>query len=129
MSKYSPEKYQRLKENKHKKQSLIAENASRVIEYMKRNGVWNGLAIDCKCWLEDLSKPACIRSKRNCFEILFPNPTVGDKVTLRDAITFTKKNVETLKADSEWYGQGTIVLDWKDEQPLSSTFTITQVWN
>lgn len=139
------EKLQKFKENKRaaakrfkerKAQEKIdrIEGAKKLLEVMKRDGIWDKLDDECKGFINGLANPVSVAGNgtESVFTKLFgANPAVGATFTLSDAFNKTlkgKANIDHLV--KKWAEKGIVVSFKKnDANILDSVYTLEATGN
>lgn len=124
----------RFKERKAQEKVDRIEGAKKLIEVMKRDGIWDKLDDECKGFVSGLANPvsAAGNGTESVFTKLFgANPAVGATFTLSDAFNKTlkgKANIDHLV--KKWAEKGIIVSFKKnDTNILDSVYTLEATGN
>lgn len=116
------------------KERRAAEKAERIakskklIESLKKQGLFDKLSADEKAFLEGLANPAVSNvGSASLFTVIFgATPKAGDSKTLMDIFKLTQKGKAQIDAKvKEWAAQGKVVTYKADSSNiLNSTYTI-----
>lgn len=124
----------RFKERKAQEKVDRIEGAKKLIDVMKRDGIWDKLDNECKGFINGLADPvsAAGNGTESVFTKLFgANPAVGASFTLSDAFNKTlkgKANIDHLV--KKWSEKGVIVSFKKnDTNILDSVYTLEATGN
>lgn len=124
----------RFKERKAQEKVDRIEGAKKLIDVMKRDGIWDKLDDECKGFINGLANPVSAASNgtESVFTKLFgANPAVGATFTLSDAFNKTlkgKANIDHLV--KKWSEKGIIVSFKKnDANILDSVYTLEATGN
>ena len=108
----------KFKERKAKEKENRIEGARKLIDVMKRDGIWDRLDDESKSFISGLANPTTMAAgTESVFTKLFgANPQVGASFTLTDAFNKTlkgKANIDHLV--KKWAEKGTVVSFKKDD--------------
>ena len=124
----------RFKERRAQEKVNRIEGAKKLIEVMKRDGIWDKLDDECKGFVNGLANPvsAAGNGTESVFTKLFgANPAVGASFTLSDAFNKTlkgKANIDHLV--KKWSEKGIVVSFKKnDNNILDSVYTLEATGN
>lgn len=124
----------RFKERRAQEKVNRIEGAKKLIDVMKRDGIWDKLDDECKGFVNGLANPvsAAGNGTESVFTKLFgANPAVGASFTLSDAFNKTlkgKANIDHLV--KKWSEKGIIVSFKKnDNNILDSVYTLEATGN
>lgn len=124
----------RFKERRAQEKVNRIEGAKKLIDVMKRDGIWDKLDDECKGFVNGLANPvsAAGNGTESVFTKLFgANPAVGASFTLFDAFNKTlkgKPNIDHLV--KKWSEKGIIVSFKKnDNNILDSVYTLEATGN
>lgn len=124
----------RFKERRAQEKVDRIEGAKKLIDVMKRDGIWDKLDDECKGFVNGLVNPVSVAGNgtESVFTKLFgANPVVGASFTLSDAFNKTlkgKANIDHLV--KKWSEKGIIVSFKKnDTNILDSVYTLEATGN
>lgn len=124
----------RFKERRAQEKVNRIEGAKKLIDVMKRDGIWDKLDDECKGFVNGLANPvsAAGNGTESVFTKLFgANPAVGASFTLSDAFNKTlkgKANIDHLV--KKWSEKGIVVSFKKnDTNILDSVYTLEATGN
>lgn len=124
----------RFKERRAQEKVNRIEGAKKLIDVMKRDGIWDKLDDECKGFVNGLANPvsAAGNGTESVFTKLFgANPAVGASFTLSDAFNKTlkgKANIDHLV--KKWSEKGIVVSFKKnDNNILDSVYTLEATGN
>lgn len=124
----------RFKERRAQEKVNRIEGAKKLIDVMKRDGIWDKLDDECKGFVNSLANPvsAAGNGTESVFTKLFgANPAVGASFTLSDAFNKTlkgKANIDHLV--KKWSEKGIVVSFKKnDNNILDSVYTLEATGN
>lgn len=124
----------RFKERRAQEKVNRIEGAKKLIDVMKRDGIWDKLDDECKGFVNGLANPvsAAGNGTESVFTKLFgANPAVGASFTLSDAFNKTlkgKANIDHLV--KKWAEKGIVVSFKKnDNNILDSVYTLEATGN
>lgn len=124
----------RFKERRAQEKVNRIEGAKKLIDVMKRDGIWDKLDDECKGFVNGLANPvsAAGNGTESVFTKLFgANPAVGATFTLSDAFNKTlkgKANIDHLV--KKWSEKGIVVSFKKnDNNILDSVYTLEATGN
>lgn len=124
----------RFKERRAQEKVDRIEGAKKLIDVMKRDGIWDKLDDECKGFVNGLANPvsAAGNGTESVFTKLFgANPAIGASFTLSDAFNKTlkgKANIDHLV--KKWSEKGIIVSFKKnDTNILDSVYTLEATGN
>lgn len=124
----------RFKERRAQEKVSRIEGAKKLIDVMKRDGIWDKLDDECKGFVNGLANPvsAAGNGTESVFTKLFgANPAVGASFTLSDAFNKTlkgKANIDHLV--KKWSEKGIVVSFKKnDNNILDSVYTLEATGN
>lgn len=124
----------RFKERRAQEKFNRIEGAKKLIDVMKRDGIWDKLDDECKGFVNGLANPvsAAGNGTESVFTKLFgANPAVGASFTLYDAFNKTlkgKANIDHLV--KKWSEKGIVVSFKKnDNNILDSVYTLEATGN
>lgn len=124
----------RFKERRAQEKVDRVEGAKKLIDVMKRDGIWDKLDDECKGFVNGLANPvsAAGNGTESVFTKLFgANPAIGASFTLSDAFNKTlkgKANIDHLV--KKWSEKGIIVSFKKnDTNILDSVYTLEATGN
>lgn len=121
----------RFKERRAQEKEDRISGAKKLMEVMKRDGIWDKLDDASKAFVSGLANPVSnVGGNESVFTKLFgANPQVGASFTLTDAFNKTlkgKANIDHLV--KKWAEKGTVVSFKKDEDNiLNSTYTLEAI--
>ena len=123
----------RFKERRAQEKVNRIEGAKKLIDVMKRDGIWDKLDDECKGFVNGLVNPvSAAGGTESVFTKLFgANPAVGASFTLSDAFNKTlkgKANIDHLV--KKWSEKGIVVSFKKnDNNILDSVYTLEATGN
>lgn len=124
----------RFKERRAQEKVDRIEGAKRLIDVMKRDGIWDKLDNECKGFVNGLANPVSVTGNgtESVFTKLFgANPAIGASFTLYDAFNKTlkgKANIDHLV--KKWSEKGIIVsFKENDTNILDSVYTLEATGN
>lgn len=122
---------QRFKENRIKEKTERVEKAKAFIEHLKSAGLYDGLTVEDKEFLNNLANPTAVGGNTtSLFKTLFgDNPSVGATFTLNEAFTKTLKGKSNIDHYvKKWAEKGTVVTFKQDaDNILNSVYTLESI--
>ena len=122
----------RFKERRAAEKEANTKDAAELIDLLKSQGSYDGLADNLKNFLNRLANPSRASGgsgRGEIFTALFgADPVVGTTIGLREAFEKTYKSTAELKrAVKNWASKGIVVEVANGATPMDTTFTLVQL--
>lgn len=116
----------RFKKKRAEEKAAAVEAAKSIINFLKVQNLWDGLAVEGQEWLSEIARPKAT-ANQNMFKVLFgETPQVGDTITLAEAFQKTLKGKSNIDFYvKRWAAKGILVsYSQSNENLLDSTYKI-----
>lgn len=122
---------QRFKERKAQEKKDRIDGAKKLIDELKKAGQYDKLSDAAKAFINGLANPAVLigGSNTSVFNDIFGvNPAAGAKVTLKEVFEKTGQGMAYVnKYIKKWAEQGIVVTFQKNDNILTSTYTLEKI--